>query len=253
MDRAIHTPTAQQRGVGRVDNGVHFLARDVPFDDLDAREFVFVVHAAFRAGCARAMRCLSVRKDPTPGKGAFGRECTVAKGPKSRILAALGRLRARKERAEGPKEDSPGQSESASDALGKLSPKKLQSPGRATQSFNLSPAVQTTKYTKYTKAERDGPVALVPRWVNDLEAASLSIFVSFVCFVVPTALFRFDTGFACIAVDRGEYDPVNRHHSSPPIFFRPLQSLDSFWFVTQGGARFTSRALGYFSFGPAAL
>jgi hypothetical protein len=33
---------------------------------------------------------------------------------------------------------------------------------------------------------------------------------------------------------------------SLPILFRPVQGLSSFWFVTQGGARFTSLALGYY-------
>jgi hypothetical protein len=35
MDRAIHAPAAQQRGVGRVHNGVDFLLRDVALNNFD--------------------------------------------------------------------------------------------------------------------------------------------------------------------------------------------------------------------------
>ena len=56
--------------------------------------------------------------------------------------------------------------------------------------IGLNPAVQTTKYTKHTKAETDGPMALFSSLVNDGVAASPSFFVSFVFFVVPTALLR---------------------------------------------------------------
>ena len=57
--------------------------------------------------------------------------------------------------------------------------------------FILNPEVPTTKHTKHTKAETDGPVGLFSHWVNDRRGASSFFFVSFVSFVVPTDLFRF--------------------------------------------------------------
>jgi hypothetical protein len=40
-----------------------------------------------------------------------------------------------------------------------------------------------------------------------------------------------------------KFDSLNLRHSPLPIFFRPIQGLDSFWFVTQGVA---ALALGYY-------
>ncbi len=55
---------------------------------------------------------------------------------------------------------------------------------------NLNPALQTTKDTKHTKGETDLRRVDFSRWVNGRGAASPSFFVSFVFFVVPTALSR---------------------------------------------------------------
>src|SRR5262249_33206968 len=52
-DSAIHATTAQQRGVGGVDDGVHPLPCDVPFHDLDAGGFTLIAHA-IRGLCTRS-------------------------------------------------------------------------------------------------------------------------------------------------------------------------------------------------------
>src|SRR6185312_1323044 len=92
VDRAVDAAPAEQRGVGRVDDRVDALARDVAPDGLDHETFLIG-----RCGCRvegdstnvrpRRARCPQ-RAKPPPEAGSAGREAAAVRGVSSLAPAA---------------------------------------------------------------------------------------------------------------------------------------------------------------------